>query len=169
MAAPTSVPVLVYLQGEFRPDVDFVDGVLEERKVGERDHAAWQLAVQLWFAQHAREWNTLGLPELRIQVSPTRYRVADVAILDRDAPYEQIPSTPPIAVFEVLSPEDRLSRVRARLADYAAMGVPEIWLIDPASGSFERWEDGQLVRREVFVVVERGIDFSIEHVRKLVG
>ncbi len=64
-------------------------------------------------------------------------------MLDRNAPYEHVPTTPS-GVFEVLSPEDRLSRVRERLADYAAMGVREIWLIDPTSGSFERWEDGQL-------------------------
>ena len=169
MLAAAKIPVAVYLQAEYEPDVDYLDGSLEERNVGERDHAAWQLAVQLWFAQHAREWNTIGLPELRIQVSATRYRVADVAILDRDAPYEQIPKTPPLAVFEVLSPEDRLSRVRERLADYEAMGVAEIWLIDPASGGFDRWEGGQLVRREEFVMEGRGGRFEVEEIRKLLA
>jgi Uma2 family endonuclease len=168
MITASDVPVAVYLQGEYRPDVDYLDGVLEKRNVGERDHAAWQLAVQLWFAQHAREWNTVGLPELRLQVSATRYRVADVAVLDRSAPYEQVPTTPPLAVFEVLSPEDRLSRVRERLADYSAMGVREIWLIDPVSGSFERWEDGQLVRREEFAMRDRGIGFGVQEIRSLV-
>jgi Uma2 family endonuclease len=33
--------------------------------------------------------------------------------------------------IEILSPEDRLSRAEIVLADYRAMGVPNIWLIDP--------------------------------------
>ena len=125
MATTARNSIELYIHGDYEPDVDCVDGCLEERHLGERDHAAWQLAVQLWFAQNARAWNTVGLPELRICVAPTRFRVADVAILDRNAPYEQVVTHPPLAVFEILSPEDRLSRVRARLTDYAAMEIPK--------------------------------------------
>ncbi len=126
------MPVELYLQGygDYEADVDYVDDHIEERHLGTRDHSKWRQAVQYWFLMHAHEWNTIGLPELRIRIGPRRYRISDVAILDRDAPDEQVPSHPPLAIFEVLSPEDRLHRGRVRLADYAAMGVPEIWLID---------------------------------------
>jgi Uma2 family endonuclease len=38
---------------------------------------------------------------------------------------------PPIAVIEVLSPEDRVSRYQQRFADYRQMGVAHIWVVDP--------------------------------------
>lgn len=46
---------------------------------------------------------------LRIQVSPSRFRVPDVTILDLSLPIEQIITHPPIAVIEILSPEDAIA------------------------------------------------------------
>lgn len=58
----------------------------------------------------------------------------------------------PLLCVEVLSPEDRLSRVQKRVDDYARMGVKSIWVIDPwerigyiASGKgFNQPSDGVL-------------------------
>ena len=44
---------------------------------------------------------------------------------------EQILQRPPIAVIEVLSPEDRVSRYQQRFADYRQMGIAHIWVVDP--------------------------------------
>jgi Uma2 family endonuclease len=38
---------------------------------------------------------------------------------------------PPFLCVEVLSPEDRMSRVDARIDDFLAFGVKYVWLIDP--------------------------------------
>jgi len=38
---------------------------------------------------------------------------------------------PQILCIEVLSPEDRLSRMTKRMDDFARMGVPNLWIIDP--------------------------------------
>ena len=168
MATTAHVPVEVYLQGQYEVDVDYVDDHIEERNLGEEDHSKWQLAIQLWFALHAEEWNVLVLPELRILTGATRYRIGDVTILDAAPPRERIPPRPPLVVFEVLRPEDRLSRIKVRLADFAAMGVPEIWLVDPETGSFDRFEDGQLVRREQFDFAARGVSFPVSEIAKLV-
>ena len=93
--------------------------------MGRFDHATWQQALQLWFTQNKSEWNIRVRPELRVRVSPTRYRVPDVTVFNRDRPIEQILTHPPVAVFEVLSPEDRIHRMLRKLADYEAMGHPE--------------------------------------------
>jgi len=139
----TAVPVEVYLRSSFDPDAEYVDGEIQERPVGEYDHAAWQDALLAYFREHAIEWKVRAKPELRVQVSPTRFRVPDVTVLDRDRPIEQITTHPPIAVFEILSPEDIMSRMLLKLADYEQMGIAGIFLIDP-KGSKYRYERGNL-------------------------
>lgn len=110
-AAPQPTPLEVYLRSSFEPDAEYVDGVIEERPMGEYDHSSWQRAILLWFAAREIEWGIRVRPELCVQVGPERYRVPDVTVLDRSLPVEQIITRPPIAVFEILSPGDKLNRM----------------------------------------------------------
>jgi len=167
MATTTHVPVEVYLRSSYEPDAEFVDGKIEERPMGEREHALWQKAILKWFWQHEKEWGVEVLQELRIQVAPTRYRVPDVTVLDRNQPSQQIVTVPPLAVFEVLSPEDTLQRLKQRMEDYRAMGIPEIWIIDPQDSTFYRYEDLQLQRKDSFSLAEKGIAFDMNQLKNL--
>lgn len=140
------VPVEVYLRSsEYEPDAEYVDGEIEERPAGTYDHADWQQAIQSWFFRHGDELKIRVFPELRVQVSSTRFRVPDVTVLDRAQPVEQIVTHPPLAVFEILSPEETVKRLIRKLADYAAMGIPQIWVVDPENGAFQRYNAGGLV------------------------
>ncbi len=141
------MPVELYLRlsDEFEPDADYVDGEIELRPMGEFDHTSWQTAIQMWFMNHGPEWNVRVRQELRVQVSPTRYRIPDVVVWDRSRPTEQILTHTPIAIFEVLSPEDRMSRMMIKLADYEAMGIRTIRVIQPKSKEISRFENGTLV------------------------
>ena len=143
-AATKLVPVEVYLRSDYEPDAEYVDGVVEERPMGEYDHATWQYAIQKWFMLHEGDWNIRVRAELRVQVSPTRYRVPDVTVFDRARPIEQILTHPPIAVFEVLSPEDRISRMMVKLADFARMGILNIFVIDPPKDAIFVYKDHAL-------------------------
>ena len=142
-AVPQPTPLEVYLSSSFEPDAEFVNGVIEERPMGENDHSAWQQALSLWFGQHSEEWNIRVRPEFRIQVRPDNFRVADIALLDRSRPAEKFATYPPIAVFEILSPEDTVRRTIPRLADYEAMGIQTILLLDPEGKHF-RYRNGCL-------------------------
>lgn len=142
-AAPQPTPLEVYLSSSFEPDAEFVEGVIEERPKGEYDHSSWQHALELWFGTHAVEWGIRVRPGLRIPVAPNRFRVPDVAILDRRREVEQIISYPPIAVFEILSPEDTLARMMSKLEDYERMGVRNILVIDPKVRNY-RFCEGRL-------------------------
>ncbi len=167
MATSTHVPIEVYLRSSYEPDAEYVDGEIEERPVGELDHAAWQAAIQKWFWKHEQEWDISVLPELRVQVAPTRFRVPDVTVLEFSHPSEQIITHAPIAVFEVLSPEDTVKRLKHKLEDYAVMGIPQIWVVDPEDGSFSRYENKQLLNRERFDEPGRGISFEVNEIAKL--
>jgi Uma2 family endonuclease len=142
----TLMPIELYLRlsDEFEPDADYVDGEIELRPMGEYDHTTWQTAIQTWFLKNALQWNIRARQELRVQVSPTRFRIPDVVVWDRSLPIEQILTHPPIAVFEVLSPEDRMSRMMVKFADYEAMGIPTIRVIEPGSGTISKFERGSL-------------------------
>ena len=127
---PALLSIDEYLGTSYRPDVDFVDGEIKVRNLGEFDHARVQALLIASFIGRERVWHTTTVVEQRIRVSPTRVRICDLAILRADAPRERVTETPPLLCIEILSPEDRRSRAEVVLADYLAMGVENIWLID---------------------------------------
>lgn len=159
MATATTVPIEVYLRSSYEPDAEYVDGVIEERPMGELDHASWQMAVLAYFLRH-QEWKVKALPELRVQVSPTRYRVPDVTVLKVDAPREQIITHAPLMVLEILSPEDTMKRILIKLADYAQMGIESVFVIDPGRDCYF-YEAGNLeIVQEPIKVGHCEIDFD---------
>jgi len=129
--ATTQVSLDEYLKTDYEPDCDYLDGELEERNVGEQEHSLTQAFFIKWLAKHEDDWKLEACPEIRMRVSRGRVRVADIAVLPLNRSFETVLTTPPVAVIEVLSPEDRVSRYQQRLDDYRAMGVVNIWVIDP--------------------------------------
>lgn len=127
------VTVEEYLQTSYRPDCDYVDGRVEERKVGEHDHGYLQLLLGHLFMNNRTAWGVRAVTDVRTQVSRSRFRVPDLSVLRSDAPKERIITHPPLIVIEILSPEDRLSRFQDRIDDYLAFGVENIWILDPES------------------------------------
>ncbi len=168
MASTTQVPLDVYLHTLYEPDAEYVDGEIEERPVGEDSHSAWQIAIAYWFRMNAEQWNIRVRSELRVQTGERHFRVPDVAILDATLPREPIATHAPVAVFEILSPEDTHKRLMRKLREYEQMAIPSIWVLDPESGIFERFREGELHRLREFSLPERGIAFSFEEIARLV-
>jgi len=141
--SPTLLSIDEYLRTSYHPDADYVDGEIEERHLGEYEHARLQSMISAIFDKSEDLWQIEVAVEQRIRVKPTRVRICDVAILKVDAPHEPVTATPPLLCIEILSPEDRLPRAKLVLADYLAMGVQNIWLIDPLRrGAFTYDADG---------------------------
>ena len=130
MSVTELIPVEEYLSTDYSPDRDFVDGMLEDRNVGERDHSRLQGALIAWLYARRRELGIEIYPEQRVQVSASRYRVPDICVTVGE-PDEQIFTTPPFLCMEILSPEDQMGRVLVKIADYLDFGVRFVWLIDP--------------------------------------
>jgi len=164
MATTTFVPIETYLRMDSEPDCEYVDGEVKKRPVPEYDHATWQETILAFFRAHGVEWGVRSRAELRIQVAPTRFRVPDVSVLSRSAPVEQVIVTPPLAVFEVLSPEDTVTGMLDKLADYERMGIAGIWIIEPKKTIGYGYESGRLEIVSEFGLPSLGITLTLEEI-----
>ncbi len=129
---PPFVSVDEYLHADYEHDMDYVDGVLEERDLGENSHSNLQTELAVLLRNHRGEWKVKAFVEQRVQITPTRYRVPDLCILPDGWKNTPIVTTPPLLCIEILSPEDRLSRTLVKCNDYFRLGTPEAWIFDPA-------------------------------------
>jgi len=129
-ATKTLVSVEEYLRTVYQPDCDYVDGEVLQRNMAEVDHSSLQGEIIGYFYLRRKEWNVTILPEVLVQVKPARYRIPDIGIV-LGKTEEQILTKPPYLCIEILSPEDRWSRVKERIDDFVAMGVAYIWVLDP--------------------------------------
>ena len=71
-AAKDFVDVDEYLHSSYHPDCDLVEGELQERNLGEKEHSMLQMAIGIWFFQQSHAWSVTALPEMRIKISPKR-------------------------------------------------------------------------------------------------
>lgn len=135
MNTKVAVGVEEYLKTCFEgADCEYLDGEVVERNMGELPHALLQGELLLLLKQLGNQAGLQVIPEIRIQVSPTRYRMADLAVWRAGPIGSRIPTVSPFLAVEILSPEDRMVRMQPKIQEYLAIGVEHIWLIDP----FER-------------------------------
>ena len=134
-ALPGLIPIEEYLASSYEPDLEYVDGVLEEKNMGEWDHSFLQMAIGAWFFNHRAEWGIDVLAEYRTRTSKTRVRLPDVCVVRQGEGKERVRVTPPLLCIEILSPEDRPGRLMKRLDDFVAMGAENLWILDPSDRS----------------------------------
>lgn len=125
------VSVEEYLSTVYEHDCEYVDGVVEERDLGEFEHAYIQGILVTIFNNHRGDWGVCALPEQRVQTQETHFRVPDVTILRERSHREPIITRPPLLVIEVQSPDVPLRQTRTKAAEYLAFGIENVWVIDP--------------------------------------
>jgi len=160
-SVPIAVTVEEYLHTMYRPDCDYVDGIVLERNIGEKGHSKAQGKLLFYLHQRRDELGICVFVEQRIRISSTRYRVPDVCVIAGPEPDEEIFTAPPFLCIEVLSPEDRMSRMQERIADYLGAGVRFVWVVDPQShkgwiytaGQMQEASDGGLRTQDPEIVV----------------
>lgn len=132
MATAILIPLDQYLSTSYRPDREYIDGEVVERKVGKWEHSRIQALLTGWFCAHEQDWAIQTATEWRTRVSGTRVRIADI-VLVRQGSQPDVLIDPPLLVIEVLSPDDSYSDTQKRADDYQRMGVETIWIVDPVS------------------------------------
>src|ERR1700733_1442952 len=160
-AVSAFIPLETYLHTSYEPDMEYVDGELEERNVGEFDHNMIQRAILFWFYLHEKEWGIRAIQKQRTRVDVTKVRLPDVSVFSREIPIEQVFTRPQLIAIEILSPEDRHYRIAEKIKDYMKFGVQNIWIVD--SKTREGWDcsKGDWVRTERFRAANTPIYMSL--------
>jgi len=142
MGFGTLIPVEEYLHTSYDPDVEYVDGVLVERNVGDWLHSLIQ--SNLIFVIRSRYPHVYVLPELRSKTTETRYRLPDVCVLLLAAPKTRYLLDAAYLAIEILSEDDSMSKMMEKLAEYERKGVLNIWVIDPRLNTMSVYTAGTL-------------------------
>ena len=129
MSTAVLVSVSEYLEQTYDPDCEYIEGILQERNVGEISHSDAQGRTYLFVqTQVPGFWSGV---EVRVQVKSDRFRVPDVTIVRGGKPSGRIITSPPEVAVEVLSPDDRAADIIDKIDDYLTLGVQCVWVIRP--------------------------------------
>jgi Uma2 family endonuclease len=138
------------------------------RAVQKMSPTNWHSFLQRELADRLNAWagaNGRVGTEWRFRVPPneydTRSLVPDVAYISAGRYFalerkeRTFPNVPPEIVIEILSPDDRASRVASKKRTYLAWGVLTVLIVDPETRSIEMYDiAGQFKfygRRETFI------------------
>jgi Uma2 family endonuclease len=142
-----------------RPEPDYVDGEVVERSLPTPIHSRIQALLILLFAPLMSPFGLLLQPELRMRVAPRRFRVVDFAVFRNARPEGRYAEMPPLVAVEIMSPDDRLGKMKVRLEDYRRWGVPHVWLVDPRRKRLYEYTEAGLLQQVSLRLTE--FDFEI--------
>jgi len=135
--------------GDLEEDIEgeLVDGALVEEEMPSLLHETVVTWLLLLLAPYFRARGGLAAASgVKLAIRPRRGRMADVVCFGpgkRPEPRGVVKTAPDI-VIEVVSPDpgdERRDRIE-KPDDYASLGVPHYWLVDPEERSLEIWELG---------------------------
>jgi Uma2 family endonuclease len=131
MATSSAVPVEEYLRTSYDPDMEFLDGRLVERHVGEYFHSRLQTLIVMALGLREQERRFRVFTAQRVQVGDRpRYRIPDICVKALPHQITPILRQPDLAI-EVVSPDDEAAEMLTKIGDYLAAGIPHIWVVDP--------------------------------------
>ena len=132
MSTAALVPVEAYLRMSEKPNREYRDGVLYPKAWPTKLHSIIQRVLMTML----KKQGVAAFPELTLRISATKFLIPDVVVADDfPGPY---PTEAVRLCCEILSPEDRIGTMLAKLEEYHSWGVPFCWVIDPVKRA--AWE-----------------------------
>ncbi len=138
-AIATTVSLAEYLRTSYHPDVEYVCGELKEKPMPTLSHGMVQALLAGWFLSHRKEWGIVVASEVRTQVDVDHVRLPDVVLVRTGGGRPRTLVQAPLVAIEILSPDDSYADLRERAGDLRAMGVENVWLLDPERRTAEVW------------------------------
>ena len=113
-----------------------------------------------------QNYDWLCFREAGIRTGWQKSRLLDLFIIDRSSALELMDSsavfqTTPYLIVEIVSPESRIRDYRYKRSEYAALEVPEYWIVDPqeAKVTVLVLNEG-LYEENIFTEAEKIISFT---------
>lgn len=142
-AVPTETKLItgeeLYAMGDIGP-CELIDGKIVPMSPAGGLHGKLELSLGAKLLDFIRERGHVVVGEVGIYIrrNPDRIRAADVAVFAK----ERLPAIPdtcievaPDVVVEIMSPTDLWRDVRAKIDDYFAIGVAQVWIVEPDTRS----------------------------------
>ena len=141
---------------EEEPYLEYVDGVVVQKPMPNRDHRILAELFVLEIGLYRRQHGGSGGPEGRVRLPDGTYRLPDTAYWapGRDDSDDSLPSV----AIEVRSPGQGMETLRRKCRAFRRGGVDVCWLIDPVSKTVEVFEgarDGERLAADG--VLETGV------------
>ncbi|HZD47531.1 MAG TPA: Uma2 family endonuclease [Silvibacterium sp.] len=139
MATSPDISIIEYLNTDYDPDLEYVDGQLVERNVGKWEHGRIQALLTIWFGQHEDEWKIQTATDIRTRVAWTRVRLPDVLLVGL-AMQPPVIEEPPVLAVEILSDGDTVAATKKKCDEYIGMGARGVWIINPLNRTAWQWD-----------------------------
>jgi Uma2 family endonuclease len=173
------------LMPEIKQRYDIIDGVMHMTPAPDEEHQ-WVLAETYYAMSGQVRAKQLGVllfapldifitkqPKLRTRqpdlvfVSAARYGDLKPADMRQKLGTEIVPEM----ALEILSPDQSRSYLQKKLADYAAIGIPEVWLVSREASTVEvlTLEGGQYKRSGLFARDEAVVSSALPGIEFCLG
>ena len=137
MATKALITPEQYLATHYEWEPEYVRGEIVERPLPKKPHSKAQQRLSVLL-------DRIGCyPELRMRLAHDIYRVPDIAVFVTE-PEDDVPASPPLAIVEIISPDDKLREFLKKCEDYRAWGVPNIWVVEPELKKLHIYRGGLL-------------------------
>jgi Uma2 family endonuclease len=110
--------------------MEYVDGHLVERNVGEYLHSRLQALLAALLGGRERQRGFRVFTEQRVRTGSKQYRIPDICVLAVPHKVTPILEKPDLAI-EIVSPDDRFSSVLEKVAEFLQAGIANVWIVDP--------------------------------------
>jgi len=144
VATKTQITAEQYLRMTFEHDAEFVHGEIVQRSMPDYTHARVQAILAYLFERLRPTYVLFVCAELRLRLAPDIIRIPDITVIADQRPQQSVPDQPPLITIEILSKDDRHSNLMQKLEEYRVWGVPNIWVIDPATQRFSIYTELRL-------------------------
>ena len=145
MATKALITPELYLAMHFEREPELVHGELVERPSPNFPHGNLQLELGSRLRTLQRSHPVFTGVEVRVRMAADLYRLPDIAMWEGAAP-DPLPTSPPLLVVEVSSPDDRLGAMLQKLEEYRIWGVQHIWLVEPELKRIHVYDNGSLAQ-----------------------
>ena len=137
MATDILVTPEQYLASHFDREPEFVHGEIVERPLPTRIHGRTQQRLGVLL-------DRVGYccTDVRVQLTEDLYRIPDVMVFEGNGPLEQVPTSPPMLIVEISSPDDKFHELLKKCEQYRVWGVANIWLVEPELKKFHVYAGG---------------------------